>query len=306
MAVARSPEPASAVDGLRSGPQNTVPPNAQAIQPAIVSTDLAVGPNRFVFGLVDQGTKALVMDAQLHLRLFKLADHGAVESLKGEADAQALTLEKNYTHVHQDGTQETHGAGIMGVYVAYLEFDSPGEWGVEITGTADGQALPTLTRAFDVRGHSFSPALGEPAPRSVQMTLKDVGDLFEIDTSIPPDPHMHDMTISDAVTSGKPSVIAFSTPGFCVTQLCGPTKDLVDRLYESHQGEANFIHVEPYNLKKARNGQGLEVLPFITGEWGLQTEPWVFLVDKKGNVAAKFEGVMGFLELEEALAKASQ
>ncbi|MFQ6029759.1 MAG: hypothetical protein ACE5Q6_19955, partial [Dehalococcoidia bacterium] len=169
-------------------------PVSQSIQTAIVSTDLAVGPNRFVFGLVDQGTQALIMDAQIHLRLFKLADHGAVESLKGETDARTLTLEKNYTHVHQDGTAETHTAGMMGVYVAALEFDSPGEWGVEITGTAGGRPLPTLTPAFDVRGHSFSPALGEPAPRTEQVTLKDVDDIFQIDTSNPPDPHMHRMT----------------------------------------------------------------------------------------------------------------
>jgi hypothetical protein len=126
-----------------------------------------------------------------------------------------------------------------------------------------------------------------------------VKDIFEIDTSNPPDPYMHNLTIADAVTSGKPTVIVFSTPGFCQTQLCGPTKDMVDQLYQKYQGQAHFIHVEPYALEKARSGQKLEAVP-ATADWGLQSEPWVFLVNREGKVAAKFEGIVSFEELEEA------
>ena len=36
-------------------------------------------------------------------------------------------------------------------------------------------------------------------------------------------------------------------------------------------------------------------------EWGLSTEPWVFVVDAEGRVAAKFEGVLSEEELVEVL-----
>jgi hypothetical protein len=271
-----------------------------SIEPVIVSSDLAVGPNRFVVGLVDREKGSLVVDAQLHFRLFTLSSEGRSLTLKMEMDARPLTLEENYTHVHPDGTNETHGAGIFGVYVANVEFDQPGEWGLEITGTLDGQPLPTLTPGFTVQEQSSSITVGEPAPRTVQTILSDVEDVFAIDTSNPPDPHMHDMTIADAVTSGRPTVIVFATPGFCHTQTCGPTKDVVDEAYQKYQGQVNFIHVEPYDLAKARSGEGL--IPVIAmAEWGLQTEPWVFLIDHEGMVAAKFEGVANFDELETIL-----
>lgn len=269
------------------------------IDPVIVSTDLAVGTNRFVIGLIDRETKALVLDARLHFRFFRLENRGAKEILKAEADARPLTIQKSYTHIHNDGTIETHEAGAIGIYIARVDFDSPGDWGVEVTGTRDGQPLPVLTPAFEVRKGSLSVAPGKSAPRTVQPILRDVVDVLSLDTSNPPDPHMHDMTIAAAVRSALPTVIVFATPDFCHSRTCGPTKEMVDQLYEKYRGQANFIHVEPYDIRKARSGEGLEPVAAMA-EWGLRTEPWVFLVDREGVVAAKFDGIVGFDELEAA------
>jgi hypothetical protein len=38
-------------------------------------------------------------------------------------------------------------------------------------------------------------------------------------------------------------------------------------------------------------------------EWGLRTEPWFFLIDSRGTIAAKFEGPTSLQELDEALSK---
>jgi hypothetical protein len=135
---------------------------------------------------------------------------------------------------------------------------------------------------------------------------------------------MHDKTIAEAVTSGKPTVIIFGTPAFCVSQLCGPAKEIVDGLYEQYGAEANFVHMEPYMLEEARSGQGLCPVPIMNVEyaadppegcptipaadlppadqsWDLSTEPWVFIVDKDGNIAARFESAFSEQELEDAL-----
>lgn len=285
-------------------PSPTVPPasprSSARFEPVVVSDDLAVGPNRFVAGLLQGGD--LVIDARLHFRFFKVDEATNRATLSSETDARPLTVTKNFTHVDRDGKVETHPLGTIGVYVAQVNFDRPGSWGVEITGsTRDGQAIPVLDPLLAVRERSASIGIGQPAPPSRQPLLSDVaGDIGQIDTSNPPDPDMHQMTIASAIGSGRPTVISFSSPAFCVSQTCGPTKDIVDQLYAQHKGQASFIHVEPYDVPRARKGEALSPVPTM-GEWGLTTEPWTFMVDKTGRVAAKFQGIVDIDELEAAL-----
>jgi hypothetical protein len=298
--------PACGGGGEKTTSQPVVSPTVTQIgpiEPIIVSSDLAVGPNRFVIGLWDQQQNRSIHNAQLHFRFFKLDREGdsVKETLKAETEAQPVTVQRSFTHSHKDGKREKHDAGEIGVSTASVQFDSAGEWGVAVTGTLKGQPLPTLTPAFDVGERSQSIAIGAPAPRSIQLTLTDVKDISELSTALEPNPEMYKLTIADAVTSGKPTIIVFATPGFCVTKICGPSKEAVDDMYERYKGQANFIHVEPYDLEEARSGQGLKSLPWIVSEWGLQTEPWIFLVDRDGNIASKFEGVVSFEEAEVAL-----
>jgi hypothetical protein len=57
-----------------------------------------------------------------------------------------------------------------------------------------------------------------------------------------------------------------------------------------------FIHIEIY----ARNDPGNGFNRWVR-EWNLPTEPWVFLVDAKGVIRAKFEGALSVDELEAAV-----
>jgi hypothetical protein len=157
-----------------------------------------------------------------------------------------------------------------------------------------------------VRAAPLSPAIGAPAPQSVQLIIDDVESIEIIDTSTVPNVEMHDQTIADAVTSGKPTLIAFATPAFCTSQICGPAKEVVDALYAQFGDSINFVHVEPYDVERARTGDcqpslSACLVPFLDTEWGLRSEPWIFTVDAHGNVAGKFESVVGETELEEHL-----
>jgi len=263
----------------------------------VASSELAVGENRFIVGLLDQDTEEII-GAEVAFRFFKL--DGDQETPKGEAEATALTVEKSYTHTHADGKVEKHSAGESGVYVAHPTFDEAGSWGVEVTATIEGKTFDPVSAAFTVLQEGRSAAVGAPAPQSETLTLDDVADVAEIDTSDPPIPEMHMLSIAEAATSGRPTVIVFATPAFCVSRICGPTKEIVDELYSEYDEGVNFVHVEPYDLEKARAGEGLFPIP-ATAEWGLQSEPWVFLVDRDGIVAAKFEGVVTLDELKAAL-----
>lgn len=289
--------------GCSAGGQTSTQPTAEPYLPIMVSTDLAVGPNRFMLGLVGPDRSGLVADAGVHLRFWNVRDGDARPRI--EMAAVPVTVEKNLTHVHDDGKIETHPTGTVGIYLAQVDFAAPGDWRFEITGkTKDGKSIPPTGRVFVVQERSRSVPIGSPAPRSIHLTLKDVKELSEIDTSDPPDPQMHGLTVAAAVDagvlSGKPTVIVIATPGFCHSQVCGPTKDAVDELFLSYGDRTNFVHVEPYDLPRLRE-KGQFVPVKVMEEWGLQTEPWVFIVDREGKVAAKFEGIVLARELEAAL-----
>lgn len=60
----------------------------------------------------------------------------------------------------------------------------------------------------------------------------------------------------------------------------------------------NFVHVEPYDLDRVP--EKLVPVPAVVA-WGLPSEPWVFVTDAKGRVAAKYEGSVAPSELTELL-----
>ena len=97
-------------------------------------------------------------------------------------------------------------------------------------------------------------------------------------------------------------MIVFATPLFCSTATCGPQLEVIETVKELYKDEINFIHVEVFDnpheiegdLSKARTAPAVE-------EWGLVTEPWTFIVDSEGRIAAKFEAFTTEEELREHL-----
>ena len=85
-------------------------------------------------------------------------------------------------------------------------------------------------------------------------------------------------------------MVVFATPAFCVSATCGPQLSELGKVKEQFGGRANFVHVEvfkdPHLITGGRPTAGL--VPAVE-EWGLPTEPWVFVVDARGLISAKFE-----------------
>ena len=115
------------------------------------------------------------------------------------------------------------------------------------------------------------------------------------------------MTIADAVASRRPLVVVFATPAFCQTATCGPQVEVVGEIRVKYRGLANFVHVEIFDNPGEIQGDLSKAGPTAAvEEWGLPTEPWTFIVDRNGRIAAKFEGFTTAEEIEEALIKVSQ
>jgi hypothetical protein len=285
-------------------PTNVLTPIPGNYIPIILTSTPAIGENRFVVGLLREEDNSEVLGANMHLRFFTLnADNTG--TLRFEVDPTAVQITKNFTHTHPDGTVETHPAGDTAAYVSHVTFDAAGNWGVEVSGsTEEGDDLDPVRLAFRVFETDPGIAIGSPLPPTRQTVLADVADIHDIDSSVSPIPEQHNMTVAEAVANGKPTVVAFATPAYCQSQICGPTKDEFDALYNEYKDEANFIHIEPYDVKRMASGDcpSLEscLVPALI-DFKLESEPWVFVADAQGVVSAKFDGIVSEDELRDAL-----
>ena len=117
-------------------------------------------------------------------------------------------------------------------------------------------------------------------------------------TRNPPCP-LHQQSLSDVIGGGKPVAVMFATPALCESRYCGPVLDDLLTLVGQFQDRITFVHVEIYQGGKPN--QNLDVVPTVK-EWGLTSEPWLFVVGADGRVVDKFEGSIALDEVERSLA----
>lgn len=294
----------AACGGGSDNPTNVLTPIPGDQFPIILNTSVVVGENRFVMGLLNSEDNSQVLGADVHLRFFKLAADNE-GTFQFETDPKVIQFTRNYTHTHPDGVIESHPAGDTGAYVTQVTFDTAGSWGVETTGTTkEGAEINPAQLSFQVLATDPGIAIGSALPPSNQTVLRDVADIRDIDSSVNPIPEQHEMTVAEAVASGKPTVIAFATPAYCQSQVCGPTKDILDAMYEEYKTQANFIHIEPYDVKKMAAGQCPNIGECAVGanvDFKLETEPWIFVADAQGILRAKFDGIVGQDEVQASI-----
>ena len=203
----------------------------------MVSSDLAKGNNRLIFALVDRNNVPVNADTAKVAPMFT-PPGGAGPQAKEAITAHFLSW-------------PPEGSG-RGVFVAEIEFDvageatrqNPGLWELRVSATDATGAAVEATTAVRVREHPATPAIGSPAPRSDTPTFDQVDDLAEISSDPTPDPGFYQLSVADALDVGKPLVVVFSTPAFCVSATCGPQLEVLESLKERYKGRVNFIHVE--------------------------------------------------------------
>ena len=268
-----------------SSPTSTPLPQGPDLSVIVVTTDYGVGSNRVVFGLVDRdGTPVQSTEVQVRA-LYLPADQSA-----GEVRDTATAKFQKWP------------LGEQGVFTTNLEFNAAGIWEIEVdtTNTA-GEAL-TARGAIQVQPETTTPSIGQSAPASITHTVDEVDDLATITSALQPDPDLYRLSVHEALDAGKPLVVVFATPAFCVTAACGPQVEIISHLKERFLERANFIHVEVYEKPHLINEVGpTEGMVTAVSEWSLPTEPWTFIVDQDGLVRAKFEAFTTLEELEMAL-----
>ena len=272
----------------------------QQLQAQLIGSQIGKGSSRLAFGILkpdpkDPNVASLVHDATAHVTLYKL--DGDSGTAAGDFDLTPIQLRENTNHQHTDGTNHLHDDPLATVYVVNTDLDRTDWWGASLDIKVGDREYKDVKLRFFVAEKTSEPGIGDAVPAIKQLTTKDIPDIAMIDSSTPPRPALHDLTVADALQNGKPTVIAFATPAFCQTRFCGPVVDtVIAPLQQKYGARANFIHIEPYKLDEARKGR-LIAIPEMQ-QWGLMSEPWVFVLDATGKVAAKYEGIMSEEELE--------
>ncbi len=110
-------------------------------------------------------------------------------------------------------------------------------------------------------------------------------------------PGLYQMTVAEALDSGKPTVVTFATPAFCETAICVPVVSSVEEVYRQMGDKVNYIHLEIYQ----------EFNPLVqadeVAEWNLSSEPWTFVLDSEGKIVATLGGPVSPQELMDELAQ---
>jgi len=245
--------------------------------PVVANADLAVGSQRLLVALVTpEGDSLAASDFPVEFDLYS-----------PEATQPSFTVTGNFMWTVPE---------VRGLYRAEVTFDRAGRWQIAAHSPGDpsGSHIP-----FDVAEEGRTPEVGEPAPSVGTRTAQEVATLSEISTDPDPDPRFYELSLDAAVSSGRPTVVVFSTPGFCVSATCGPMLDNV-KLVAADFPRVNFVHVEIYENLDAATRQELNVVEAVEA-WRLVSEPWVFVVDSTGSIAARFEGAVDPDELRAAL-----
>jgi hypothetical protein len=230
-----------------------------------------------MFGLIDQETNESLASP----------DHRATVTLRDENGAPIETYDTEFMWTVED---------VRGLYVARIVIPEAATYQVTLEAEGFESAGPMGLVAVE------DPTViepGESAPASETRVSADYPDLAVISSDPDPDPALYEISVAQAVTAGAPTVIAFATPGFCASATCGPLLDQVKSLRASYPG-VGFVHVEIYEDLQVTDPGELTTVSAVE-EWGLPSEPWVFVVDNTGTVTASFEGAASDDELTAAI-----
>jgi hypothetical protein len=261
----------------------TVSAGAKAT-PVIASSEILVGSNRFLVGLLNRnGAPIGTPQTHMHIAFFDPSKSAS-------------------TPVSRIGTRFIWGLKPnLGFYEGHASFSHAGTWQAAFTLTGGG-FHETDRQSFSVTTQGTTPPVGGRVPASDSPTGSGKA-LVHITTDPHPDPRFYSVSIAQAVHSHRPFVVVFATPKYCTSELCGPMLDVAKHVSKRFP-HMTFIHVEIYQLPRDGHLPAVPTsLPESTAvrEWGLRSDPWTFVVDNHGRVAAKFEGTVTPGELAAAI-----
>ena len=127
--------------------------------------------------------------------------------------------------------------------------------------------------------------VGMEAPSLRTKTLADVGGDFSRITSYRyPDKRMYEMSLDEAMKTGKPIVLEFATPGHCT--VCDKQLQMLKATLDKYQNDVIFLHMDQY-----QNPEAFKAFKVIG-------DPWTFVIDADREVRFKRAGRILYNEMD--------
>jgi hypothetical protein len=243
------------------------------------------GIQRFAFGLTDKQSRYIYAPTAVYL----------ASSPKGPAQGPFLAPDDLMGVSPQYRSQQNAGPeGVKAIYHTTLPLPHSGVFDV-LAVSRDGHKLIGAAGEIAVAASSPIPAVGQRPPDIATDTLATVhGDLGLLTTRVPPE-SMHSVSF-DQVLGKRPVALLFSTPALCISRVCGPVTDIMVELQHEYGNRITFIHEEVYVNNDPAKGLRPQLHAFH-----LQTEPWLYVIDRQGVITARLQGAFGVVEARQAL-----
>jgi hypothetical protein len=306
---------AAACSGNPEPNRTTSPPtsSATALTASVASYELLSGePNRFIVGLLANPNPEDTFFVSFGIVNMAFSYLGTADAPQDpqpgpQADGVFLAVPGTVPEAEAPaGPVMTSPSEGRGVYAAYdVTFDRAGFWQVEVTAEVADTGTLSATAAFEVLQEPLVPAPGQPALETENLTLDSTDVPAEAIDSRGggggeiPDPELHQWTIARAIQEGRPALVVFSTPVWCISKFCGPVTDVVADLADRYADRAVFIHVEFW-----RDFQN-QVVNQAAADWLFHNdtlqEPWLFLIGADGIIQARWDNLFTLEEVEPML-----
>jgi hypothetical protein len=191
-------------------------------------------------------------------------------------------------------TQNAGPGGLQAVYFTQLPIPRSGVFDV-LSLTRVGGKLIGATGEVASALSTPIPDVGQRPPDIATDTLASThGNVSLLTTRNPPE-DMHSVSL-DQVLGKQPVALLFSTPQLCTSRVCGPVTDIMVELQHQFGSRIAFIHQEVYVENNPSKGLRSQLRAFH-----LETEPWLFTINRQGVITARIEGAFGVTEARQAL-----
>lgn len=193
-------------------------------------------------------------------------------------DAEGEALEADEA---PNATLRNENGSPLGVYPGELVWLVPDE-------------LPVYSFVMDI-----------PEPETYQVTV-DVGELGET-------PPAGFVAVADPtqVVAGQtapaiedesipgPVLLVFASPDWCPARSCRPMIEQVEEA-AGMNADVSWSRVDVFVNPEVDTEEELELAPVVE-DWGLPSQPWLYVIDRDGVVSSLFEGGISDAELAEAI-----
>ncbi len=292
-------------------------PLATLVAVLIAAAGLVAGPPRAVDAQDTQGTELQVLpistqhwigDNDLILQLFD-ADSRPIN----DPDAPISLILTDPDGIAREPVTPTVGRwAVTGrdLYVARVPLDKVGTWQATVAVDWGGETLEG-TSPFTVYPDGDTPPLGGPVPDVDTPTLADVLNLTDAISSDPDQvAAFYWKSVTDQLANDQPFVFVLDSYAFRPNEACGGALGIIHDIFIEYPA-LSIIHAEPWNMRFEAGQLTLEPPegPATLAPWseayGIDVAPWIFVVDKDGNLRAKFTGIFGTDELRAAMTAVS-